>query len=1081
MLATTPIPTPIKEPSIYEIEKPFTSKPFHVAPPLPPPQENLDVRSYKHLQSLIRQALKEVYVDVDTWEKVLTEVALEIAQDVPFALEIIGRPSSNGMADDGSTSLHHVIKVTTEPFGMPQESRYVPGPAEGEIPPEVVAIEPNILELGGTVVLKGTAKDLPKIEKVMELVVFVVCNLKLEMYLFRDHFAVRPDSAEANAVHRSPPPPRRVGRSLWNWIRGENRSGHGSNPRSASPEGVVDGSNRFDRAIRQIEKTIISASPDVIFPPPHLLLRLRDEEVNLYPVRMLDQDGRRISYGPDDVDFPSGSGSGKFNSWGSNSPGRRYSSASTKSTSSRTSHISVDSKAGLGYLMTNNNSISGVMRHQSVTFAYSYYFSGSNIPCRPPEILTIEYYQKLGQHFQDRSLGQFVELLCNKAKGLCPDAMCGKPMGQHVITYTHNHGRISVSVREAPQRLGSPPEPDQIYMWTGCRECESTTDIVPMSTGTWHYSFAKYLELLYYNPYFVCGTVCSHIHTRENVRRFFRLRNEIVVFEYDYIDLFEMRVPKIQVSPDYYFDEASDDAHYGADDDLEPFGVDGHAILEQTRGEITTFYNSVKEYMQGLAFATGSALVAQNEGSAEQVQCQIMLDELGKKFEQDEQQLREELKAKKVAEVNNVRRELLAKMKETVKTLVEWQKLHAPGHKEQPEWSLPDYCSIPGHKPKTGHVYPNSFVIVREDEPTSIIAFTLSSKDYIQHIRNQRQYPFGVDPESPPPIPQWENVGGDCEVKMKVFSHEQTPGGPKQHIKYKFRQGKHNFSCTVYYAAQFDGLRRKCGMSAMYVRSLMRCSEWNASGGKSRAGFFKTCDDQLVVKQLASKWSNQEKAALMKFAPAYFEYMNNSDKNPTILVKIFGFYTLKHKNLQTGTVKKLDVLVMEHLFANVNISRKFDLKGVPDRHIVSKKDGENDVMWDGDWVDGRYKQLLRLHAHSKKIIAESVWNDTQFLSDANVMDYSLLVGVNDDKKELVVGIVDFIGPYTWYKILETRAKTTLNAALKGGKDVTVLPPDQYRDRFRKAMEQNFLMVPDKWIKIPGLEQGISSKKLPSVL
>ena len=56
----------------------------------------------------------------------------------------------------------------------------------------------------------------------------------------------------------------------------------------------------------------------------------------------------------------------------------------------------------------------------------------------------------------------------------------------------------------------------------------------------------------------------------------------------------------------------------------------------------------------------------------------------------------------------------------------------------------------------------------------------------------------------------------------------------------EFRQGKHKFSCTVYYATQFDALRRKCGMSAMYVQSLMRCTAWDACGGKSKAGFFKT-------------------------------------------------------------------------------------------------------------------------------------------------------------------------------------------------------------------------------------------------
>lgn len=85
-------------------------------------------------------------------------------------------------------------------------------------------------------------------------------------------------------------------------------------------------------------------------------------------------------------------------------------------------------------------------------------------------------------------------------------------------------------------------------------------------------------------------------------------------------------------------------------------------------------------------------------------------------------------------------------------------------------------------------------------------------------------------------------------------------------------------------------------------------------------------------------------------------------------------------------------------------------------------------------------------------------NDTEFLAGANIMDYSLLVGVDDERKELVVGIVDFIGAYTWAKRIESKGKTTL----RGAKDnVTVLPPQQYKARFREAMEKYFLAIPGK--------------------
>ena len=45
-------------------------------------------------------------------------------------------------------------------------------------------------------------------------------------------------------------------------------------------------------------------------------------------------------------------------------------------------------------------------------------------------------------------------------------------------------------------------------------------------------------------------------------------------------------------------------------------------------------------------------------------------------------------------------------------------------------------------------------------------------------------------------------------------------------------------------------------------------------------------------------------------------------------------------------------------------------------------------------------------AHAK--LLRALWSDTAFLSGLGVMDYSLLVGVDDSNNTLVVGIIDFI-------------------------------------------------------------------------
>lgn len=78
------------------------------------------------------------------------------------------------------------------------------------------------------------------------------------------------------------------------------------------------------------------------------------------------------------------------------------------------------------------------------------------------------------------------------------------------------------------------------------------------------------------------------------------------------------------------------------------------------------------------------------------------------------------------------------------------------------------------------------------------------------------------------------------------------------------------------------------------------------------------------------------------------------------------------------------------------------------------------------------------------------------------MDYSLLVGVDEEKHELVVGIIDFMRQYTWDKHLETWVKAS--GILGGPKNAapTVISPMQYKKRFRKAMSAYFLMVPEQW-------------------
>ena len=53
----------------------------------------------------------------------------------------------------------------------------------------------------------------------------------------------------------------------------------------------------------------------------------------------------------------------------------------------------------------------------------------------------------------------------------------------------------------------------------------------------------------------------------------------------------------------------------------------------------------------------------------------------------------------------------------------------------------------------------------------------------------------------------------------------------------------------------------------------------------------------------------------------------------------------------------------------------------------------------------------------------AVEHDSRFLCDIKVMDYSLLVGKDETTNELVVGIIDYLRPFSIDKVIESQVCT----------------------------------------------------------
>lgn len=367
----------------------------------------------------------------------------------------------------------------------------------------------------------------------------------------------------------------------------------------------------------------------------------------------------------------------------------------------------------------------------------------------------------------------------------------------------------------------------------------------------------------------------------------------------------------------------------------------------------------------------------------------------------------------------------------------------------------------------TEHLFSDSpLVVLREDEPSSLIAFTLSSSTYASRLDSLRK--------SHAPM-QEEGVGDHSMDSWHVIEPKKLSSPPtlqtheKQiesalrqaegtHLSFQFTSGDSRFSIRVLFTEQFDALRMACDCNQTFVQSLARCWNWSdCSGGKSGAAMMKTLDDRFIIKQL----SRAEMDAFASNAGAYFRFLADVifQDRPTTLAKIYGVYRLTIKNAQTGKSIKLDCAITENVFANAKMQQIFDLKGALRNRFVQPNGQPNQVLLDGNLITSKVPIYLR--EGSKRLLRQALLHDSHFLAQCDVMDYSLVVGVCEGRSELRVGIIDFIRTFTFGKKAESFLKEAVGG--HGSEAPTIIDPKQYRARFLAFLDSVLLLSPDHWL------------------
>eukprot|EP00916_Digyalum_oweni_P009736 GHVL01016432.1.p1 GENE.GHVL01016432.1~~GHVL01016432.1.p1 ORF type:complete len:831 (-),score=166.18 GHVL01016432.1:2013-4505(-) len=116
------------------------------------------------------------------------------------------------------------------------------------------------------------------------------------------------------------------------------------------------------------------------------------------------------------------------------------------------------------------------------------------------------------------------------------------------------------------------------------------------------------------------------------------------------------------------------------------------------------------------------------------------------------------------------------------------------------------------------------------------------------------------------------------------------------------------------------------------------------------------------------------------------------------------------------------------------------------------------VLWDQNFRELTGGVPLLLSPMDLQKMHQCLENDSSFLAQLQVVDYSLFAAINTDTGAVRLGMIDFFRAYTWDKQLETMAKSVAMGVTAPGETPTVLSPAIYKHRFQSEIRSFFMAI-----------------------
>ncbi|KFK32061.1 hypothetical protein AALP_AA6G194500 [Arabis alpina] len=149
----------------------------------------------------------------------------------------------------------------------------------------------------------------------------------------------------------------------------------------------------------------------------------------------------------------------------------------------------------------------------------------------------------------------------------------------------------------------------------------------------------------------------------------------------------------------------------------------------------------------------------------------------------------------------------------------------------------------------------------------------------------------------------------------------------------------------------------------------------------------------------------------------YFKYMKDTYelRNQTCMAKVVGIYQVIIRQPNGRGEIRYNLMVMENLNFGRTISHEYNLKGPLLTRFITPTIGDSaeEVMLGPNFFKDMNNSPIFFSKISKHNLQSVVKNDINFLDSINVMDYSLLVGVELERRELVCRIIGYLKQCTW--------------------------------------------------------------------